>query len=73
MAAIANFCNLLIGYGARRGGARTGLLLVLPQVIAISFTLMADIVTPRGGVVRVHAENLAGPGQSLKANNPDKP
>jgi len=66
MAAIAIFCNLLIGYGARRGGAKTMLLLVLPLVIAISFTLIADIDSPRGGVVRVHAENLTNLSRSLR-------
>ena len=58
MVAIAVCCTLLIGYGARRGAARTTLLLVLPLVISISFTLIADIDSPRGGVVRVRAENL---------------
>jgi hypothetical protein len=72
MAAIAVCCNLLIGYGARRGGARTTLLLVLPLVIAISFTLIADIDSPRGGVVRVHAENLTGLARALHASNPDR-
>ena len=43
MAVIANFCNLSNWLWRAAGGARTGLLLVLPQVIAISFTLMADI------------------------------
>ena len=73
MAAIAVCCNLLIGYGARRGGARTTLLVVLPLVISISFTLIADIDSPRGGVVRVHAENLTSLSHSLHANNPDRP
>jgi len=73
MAVIAVCCNLLIGYGARRGGARTTLLVVLPLVISISFTLIADIDSPRGGVVRVHAENLTNLSHSLHASNPDRP
>jgi hypothetical protein len=66
MAAIAIFCNILMGYGARRGGARTTLLLVLPLVISISFMLIADIDSPRGGVVRVTGQNLMSLSQSLR-------
>jgi hypothetical protein len=65
MAVIAICCNLLIGYGARRGEARTTLLLVLPFIVSISFCLIADIDSPRGGVVRVRAENLISLSQSL--------
>jgi len=65
MAVIAICCNLLIGYGARRGEARTTLLLVLPFIVSISFCLIADIDSPRGGVVRVRAENLVSLSQSL--------
>jgi hypothetical protein len=65
MMTIAIFCNLLIGYGARQGGARTALLLVLPLVISISFMLIADIDSPRGGVVRVRAQNLTSLSRSL--------
>ena len=72
MAAIAIGCNFLIGYGARRGGARTMLLLVLPLVISISFTLIADIDSPRGGVVRVHADNLMSLARSLRASNHER-
>jgi hypothetical protein len=67
MLAIASCSSLLIGYGARGGGARTALLLVLPLVVSISFFLIADIDSPRGGVVRVHAQNLTSLAQSLSA------
>jgi hypothetical protein len=67
MAAIAICCNLLIGYGARGGEARTMLLLVLPLVVSISFCLIADIDSPRGGVVRVRPQNLMSLSQSLNA------
>jgi hypothetical protein len=68
MAVIAICCNLLIGYGARRGEARTTLLLVLPLIVSISFCLIADIDSPRGGVVRVRAQNLVSLSQSLHAH-----
>ena len=67
MAAIAICCNLLIGYGAHRGEAKASLLLVLPLVASISFSLIADIDSPRGGMVRVRPQNLASLSQSLHA------
>ncbi|MGB7730942.1 MAG: hypothetical protein WBL50_23150 [Candidatus Acidiferrum sp.] len=66
MVAIAICSNLLIGYGARRGEAKTSLLLVLPLIVSISFSLIADIDSPRGGVVRVRPQNLVGLSQSLQ-------
>jgi hypothetical protein len=67
MFAIAICCSVLIGYGARAGGASTTLLLVLPLVVSISFCLIADIDSPRGGVVRVRAQNLTSLSRSLSA------
>jgi len=66
MAAIAICCHLLIGYGVRKGEAKRTLLLVLPLVVSISFALIADIDSPRGGIVRVSAQNLTSLSQSLQ-------
>jgi hypothetical protein len=66
MATIAICCNLLIGYGAHKGEAKRTLLLVLPLVVSISFFLIADIDSPRGGIVRVSAQNLTSLSQSLQ-------
>jgi hypothetical protein len=66
MIAIAICSNLLIGYGARHGEAKTSLLLVLPIIVSISFSLIADIDSPRGGVVRVRPQNLVSLSQSLQ-------
>ena len=63
MAAIAIFCNVLIGYGAR---TRESLLLVLPLAVAISFFLIADIDSPRRGLIRVEPQNLISLAQSLQ-------
>jgi hypothetical protein len=68
MAAIAICCNLLIGYGGRRGEAKGVLLFVLPLILSISFTLIANIDSPRGGMVRVHPQNLESLSQSLRAH-----
>jgi len=65
MFAIAIFCNGLLGYGARQMEPK--LFMVLPLVVAVAFFLIADIDSPRGGVIRVHPQNLislrAGLGQ----------
>ncbi len=51
MFAIALFCNLLLGYGARKMEPK--LLMILPVVVAVAFFLIADIDSPRGGLIRV--------------------
>ncbi|PYN92532.1 MAG: hypothetical protein DMD91_32100 [Candidatus Rokuibacteriota bacterium] len=67
MAAIAISCNLLMGYGARKAKAESVLLLVLPVLVSVSFLLIADIDSPRGGVIRVSPQNLDSLVQSLAA------
>lgn len=56
MFGIALFCNGLLGFGARVWKPR--LFMVLPLAVSISFFLIADIDSPRGGVIRVHPQNL---------------
>jgi hypothetical protein len=65
MATIAICSNLLVGYGVRRAKARAMLLLVLPVVVSISFFLISDIDSPRGGIIRVSPQNLESRSQSL--------
>jgi hypothetical protein len=64
MAVIAICCNLLIGYAARRAEAKAMLFLVVPLLVSISFLLIADIDSPRGGVIRLRPENLLSVSQS---------
>jgi hypothetical protein len=66
MGVIAIFGNLLIGYGTCRPGAKTLLLLVVPLVVSISFFLIADIDSPRGGIIRIAPQNLTSLVQSLR-------
>ncbi len=62
---ISIFCNLLIGYGVR---LKTELLfLILPIVLSISLFLIADIDSPRRGVIHIRAQNLESLAESLKA------
>jgi hypothetical protein len=65
MGLIAIACNLLHGYSERQKGA--SLLLVLPIIVSISFLLIADIDSPRGGLIRVLPHNLIALSHSLKA------
>jgi hypothetical protein len=67
MAAIAFCCNLLLGYGSRSTHGGRLLLPVLPLVVAISFMLIADIDTPRRGIIRVSPQNLISLVESLRA------
>jgi len=64
MATIASCCNLLMGYGAHRSGKNL-VFLVLPLAVSISFLLIADIDSPRGGVIRVLPHNLVSLSQCL--------
>jgi hypothetical protein len=68
MAAIAICCNLLLGYGTRSPKDAGILLLVVPLVVSISFLLIADIESPRGGVIRVTPQNLVTLSESLRAH-----
>jgi len=58
MATIALGCNLLVGAGSHKPTTGRGLMLVLPLVVAVSFMLIADIDSPRGGLIRVVPQNL---------------
>jgi hypothetical protein len=67
MAAIAICGNFLVGYGVRRE-AEGMLTLVIPLVVSISFFLIADIDSPRRGVILVQPQNLISVAQSLHAH-----
>jgi hypothetical protein len=66
MLAIAMCANVLVGIGSRnpKGGSR--LLLIIPFVISLAFALIADIDSPRGGLIRVKPQNLISLSQSLR-------
>ena len=58
-------CNLLVGYGSRTDQTKSSLLLVMPLLVAISFMLIADIDSPRGGLIHVAPQNLTALWRSL--------
>ena len=66
MGVIAICCNLLVGYGERHKSALV--LFILPLIVSISFLLIADIDSPRGGIIRVLPQNLNSLSQFIKAN-----
>src|SRR5262245_1372901 len=66
MLVIAACANALVGFGARSAKAERGLLLVMPLVVSFAFFLIADIESPRGGLIRVAPQNLLSLQQSLQ-------
>lgn len=69
MGLIAICGNLLVGYSELGRSSEDGrgvlLLLVLPVIVSISLLLIADIDSPRGGIIRVLPENLIALSQSI--------
>ncbi|MGN6451684.1 MAG: hypothetical protein ACTHL7_01220 [Steroidobacteraceae bacterium] len=66
MLLIALLCNVMVGYAARGGTVRTLLLTIMPLLISTAFLLIADIDSPRGGVIRVTPQNLVSLSQQLR-------
>lgn len=60
---ISIFCNLLVGFGAV--GKKASILLILPIALSVSLFLVADIDSPRSGLIRVHPQNLESLAESL--------
>lgn len=65
MAAIALCANILVGFGARNFKKNIGLFMIFPFVTSVSFFLIADIDSPRGGVIRIEPRNLITLKQNL--------
>ena len=61
---IAVLSNVLLGYGMQ--GRAIVLSVVLPLAVSISFFLIADIDSPRGGVIRIQPQNLYAFAETLK-------
>jgi hypothetical protein len=65
MIVIALFANGLVGYATRRSRDGNLLLFVLPVIVSVSFFLIADIDSPRGGIIRVAPVDLIALSQQL--------
>ncbi len=58
MVLIAMLCNTMVGYSGGRGRSRSATLFILPLIVAISLFLIADIDSPRAGIIHVAPQNL---------------
>ncbi|MGA7813287.1 MAG: hypothetical protein WCA53_10285, partial [Caballeronia sp.] len=65
MILIAVCCNVMLGYGIRNTEGKGVMLLIFPLVVSVAFTLIADIDSPRGGVIRVIPQNLMSLAETL--------
>jgi hypothetical protein len=61
---IAICCNLMIGFYMRSKHPK-GVPFIMPIVIGVAFLLIADIDSPRRGIINVHPQNLISLADSL--------
>lgn len=66
MLAIGICCHVLVGYGVKDPKEERALLIVLPAVMSIAFMLIADIDSPRSGVILVQPVNLSSIAESVR-------
>ncbi|WP_254062386.1 hypothetical protein [Acidobacterium sp. S8] len=64
LGAIAMSASAMMGYSIRNVKAAITLF-ILPLTVSISFLLISDIDSPRGGIIRVNPRNLMSLSQSL--------
>jgi hypothetical protein len=66
MGTVAIISNFLLGYGTISTDEGIVRLLALPLVLCISFFLIADIDSPRRGIIFVRPQNLISLAQSIR-------
>jgi hypothetical protein len=69
MLTMAVCATFLVGYNVKDPQRERGMLVVLPIVLSISFYLVADIESPRGGFIRVIPQNLMALAQSMRTTD----
>ena len=67
MVVIAMCSTMLVGFGAANDKPKFALLLVLPLIISVAFLLIADIESPRWGLIRLIPQNIQSLSQSMHA------
>jgi hypothetical protein len=67
MMVLTIWANLLVAYAARRAQG-TLRLMFLPLILCVAFFLIADIDSPRKGVIRVSPQNLVSLAHSLQGH-----
>ena len=65
MGAIALLANILLGYTSKTFESERLLLMVMPFILSIAFFLIADIDSPRWGLIHVRPQNLESLAASL--------
>ncbi len=61
--------NLLVGIGMKRPKESSILLMILPLVVSVALMLIADIDSPRRGVIKVVPQNLVTLAASLRGSD----
>jgi hypothetical protein len=66
MGIIAACAHVMVGLYLRRVRPHGTLLTVFPAIVSVSFLLIADIESPRGGLIRVKPQNLMDVARSMQ-------
>ena len=67
MGLIAVAANVLVGYGSHPAKGRAIFLLIVPFLASIAFVLIADLDSPRGGLIHIRPQNLLSLSDSLQS------
>lgn len=67
---IAISSNVLVGFGLSREKRGRMVFLILPVIMSVAFFLIADIDSPRSGIIRVNSVNLLSLSRLLNHNQP---
>jgi hypothetical protein len=66
MIVIAVTCSAMVGYNAHQPTGEFRVVFILPAIVAVSFLLIADMASPRLGLIRVAPENLMSMANSMQ-------